>query len=282
MKRHTIAYVLLGVVVAAAVVAAVYVKLYSSGSLAAYDNVPVSAAQIRALEAIAGNYSLAASVGRGIVGAPLTQAGGNGNNDGPFNLSASSQLVINGTPYVVYVGAEYCPYCAVTRWGLILALMRFGNFSSLHYMTSSATDAYPNTATFTLYNVSYSSRYIGFMEAETLTNKAPYKQLQALNGMETSTFDAYNLYNNALPSQDRGGIPFIDFGNYSAQVGAPVSPQVIQHMSWNKTISELYNPDSAPAQAIIGTANVYTAAICKMTGNMPSSVCGRQFIRKLE
>jgi len=32
---------------------------------------------------------------------------------------------------VVYIGAEYCPYCAVERWPLIVALNRFGTLTNL-------------------------------------------------------------------------------------------------------------------------------------------------------
>src|SRR5581483_1419549 len=37
----------------------------------------------------------------------------------------------NGRPEVLYIGAEYCPYCASERWSLIAALSRFGSFSGL-------------------------------------------------------------------------------------------------------------------------------------------------------
>src|SRR5271170_3657702 len=38
-----------------------------------------------------------------------------------------------GTNGVVsYVGAEYCPYCAIQRWALLVALSKFGTFTSLN------------------------------------------------------------------------------------------------------------------------------------------------------
>src|SRR6185312_6914517 len=40
----------------------------------------------------------------------------------PPNVSV---LTSKGLPEVVYVGAEYCPYCAAERWGTIIALDRF-------------------------------------------------------------------------------------------------------------------------------------------------------------
>ncbi len=68
-----------------------------------------------------------------------------------------------GLPLAFYWGAEFCPYCAATRWGIIIALSRFGTFDKLYNMFSSATDpAGPNTPTFTFYKVTYTSKYLAF------------------------------------------------------------------------------------------------------------------------
>src|SRR5271166_6919650 len=54
-------------------------------------------------------------------------------------------LISGGKPEILYVGAEYCPYCAAERWALTVALSRFGTFSNLHLIHSSNADIYPNT-----------------------------------------------------------------------------------------------------------------------------------------
>jgi hypothetical protein len=42
---------------------------------------------------------------------------------------------------VVFVGAEYCPYCASERWPLVMALSKFGTFfEGLRGSMSSTTD----------------------------------------------------------------------------------------------------------------------------------------------
>ena len=51
-------------------------------------------------------------------------------------------------PEALFVGADFCPYCAATRWGIIVALSRFGTFNGLFNMLSSATDVAPSTPTF--------------------------------------------------------------------------------------------------------------------------------------
>ena len=49
-----------------------------------------------------------------------------------------------GKPEILYIGAEYCPYCATERWPLAVALSRFGTFTGLRGIHSSATDVYPS------------------------------------------------------------------------------------------------------------------------------------------
>jgi hypothetical protein len=145
-------------------------------------------------------------------------------------------------------------------------------------MTSSASDYAPDTPTFTFYNSTYSSQYINFDEVEELTNTYPYKVLQVPNSIENSTFNAFDLDNQQIPSSERGGIPFIDFANVSYQNGAEFSPLLIDKYSWSQIIGMLKEPNSTIAQAIIGNANVFTAQICKATGYKPP-VCKEGFAK---
>src|SRR5207245_7045155 len=80
-----------------------------------------------------------------------------------------------GKPQFLYVGAEYCPYCAAQRWATVVALSRFGTFSKLYQTTSSSSDVYPSTPTFTFYSALYkgpvyTSSYIDFVPVETQGN----------------------------------------------------------------------------------------------------------------
>ena len=242
-------------IVAVVIVAIVifYMNSQSSGStsLTSYDNVNVNPSFITELSTIANNRTLSKDIGNGIA------------SNLPSQKSPYTLLQVNEKPEVLYIGADYCPFCAITRWGLILALMRFGNFTALHYMTSSSSDAYPSTPTFTFYNSEYSSSLINFTHVELQTNVfdaniSNYPKLQNLTSFESSTFAKFN----------RGGsIPFIDFGNYSIQVGALTTPQLIDNMNWSTIESDLNNPNTAQAQAIIGTADVFTAQICTILNN---------------
>ncbi|MDE1860768.1 MAG: DUF929 family protein [Candidatus Micrarchaeota archaeon] len=182
----------------------------------------------------------------------------------------NSVMYVNGKPAVIYIGAEYCPFCATTRWGLIIALMRFGTFGNLHYMTSNASDVYPNTPTFTFVNSTYSSSYISFVSVETESySKQP---LQTLNASEQNLVAKYNPV---------GSIPFIVFANESVQVGSIASPGVLQGRNWNGTIANLTNSSSGVAQAIVGNADIYTAQICKMTNFTPADVCNQSYVKQI-
>ena len=48
-----------------------------------------------------------------------------------YGTNASGQKV----PEILYMGAEYCPYCAAQRWATIVALSRFGTWSGLGDLT---------------------------------------------------------------------------------------------------------------------------------------------------
>jgi hypothetical protein len=85
-------------------------------------------------------------------------------------------------------------------------------------------------------------------------------------------------YDKPPYTQVAGGIPFISFGNQSVVTGPGFSPAVLQGLSWSTIASDLYNPSSPVAQAILGNANYITAAICQITNGQPGNVCSASFI----
>jgi thiol-disulfide isomerase/thioredoxin len=174
-------------------------------------------------------------------------------------------------PEVFYLGAEYCPYCAAERWPLIIALSRFGTFTGLQTTTSSSTDINPNTVTFTFRNAKYTSQYVDFRAVE--TRDRDQNPLQSPTAAEQQLVDRYDT---------SGSIPFIDFGNKYASSGATYSPDAVSGMSWLAVADALKQADSTQAKAILGSANLITAAICKMTGDQPSTVCSSATIQSLE
>ena len=185
-------------------------------------------------------------------------------------------LTANGKPEMLYIGAEYCPYCAATRWAMIVALSRFGTFSGLSTVHSSSSDVDPNTPTWTFYQSSYTSQYLNFTPVELTTNVPDSSSPSGYVTLQTPTAAQQalmNKYDAAPYTTQAGAIPFIDFGNKYVSVGTPYDPAVLAGLSWSTIATDLSNPNSTVAKAIDGTANYITAAICKMTGNQPASAC---------
>jgi Domain of unknown function (DUF929) len=181
-------------------------------------------------------------------------------------ISGSSPLTSAGKPEMLYVGAEFCPYCAAERWSMAVALSRFGTFSPpLRGIHSSGSDTDPNTPTLTFYKSTYTSPYLVFTPVENETiSRTP---LQSLTSAQQALWVKYDTTNGEQ------GYPFIDFGNKYALKSPSYDPGVLAKMSWEQVASALSSPSSAVALGADGTANLITAAICKMTGGQPGSVC---------
>jgi hypothetical protein len=186
-------------------------------------------------------------------------------------------LTSGGLPEVIYVGAEYCPYCAAERWGTVIALSRFGAFSGLRLMRSSGTDVNPNTATFTFRDAKYTSKYIAFNMTEI--------QDRNRNTLETPSAEVMNVfsqYNTAPYTKTPGSIPFTSYGNQFISIGSPFDPVVLQGLDWKQVANRLNKPESDVSQAVISSANYQTAMICKITNNQPGNVCNTSIIQQLE
>ena len=186
-------------------------------------------------------------------------------------------LTSGGKPEMLYMGAEYCPYCAAERWSMVVALSRFGTFSGLAAIRSAAKDGagqaepYPNTATWTFVNPSFTSKYLTFTPVEMNTNipdpsTGGYTTLQTPTAEQQALISKYDAANN-------GAIPFIDYGNKYLSVGASYDPGVLKGLTWSQIATDLHNPASPVAKAALGTANYMTAVICKLTGDQPASAC---------
>ena len=184
-----------------------------------------------------------------------------------------SPLVIDGKPGIVYMGAEYCPYCAAERWAVVAALSRFGTFQNLGATHSSSTDVYPNTATFSFHDATYSSRYLTFQGIEMQSNKPDGSTYARLDTPTAAQTDLLNRYDGAPYFPSTGAIPFIDFGNRYAVSGAGYVPSVLAGMSMREIARQLDDPSTEVAQAILGTANRLSAAVCAITKEQPTRVC---------
>ncbi len=201
---------------------------------------------------------------------------GLGKVDGlPKAITGEPALTADGKPLVLYVGAEYCPFCAAQRWAMVVALSRFGSFSNLGTTHSSSSDVYPNTATLSFHGASYSSDYLAFQGVETESNVRSGNGYAALDQLTAAQNAVLAKYNAApyVSADSAGAIPFIDFGNRFLVSGASISPQLLAGMSGTDIARSLSDPSTPTAQAIDGAANAFTAAICVLTGGQPGAVC---------
>jgi len=197
----------------------------------------------------------------------------------PVTLKGGSPLTSGGKPEVLYMGAEYCPYCAAERWAMVVALSRFGTFSGLSTVHSgnNSGEPYPNTPTWTFLHATYTSKYLVFSHVEMQTNiptsgGTSYTTLQTPTSAQQALLAKYDAP-PYVPSADNGAIPFIDLGNEYMISGASYSPQVLQGKSWSEIATALKDPTSPIAKAVDGAANYLTATICELTGNQPATAC---------
>jgi hypothetical protein len=232
-----------------------------------------------------GNATVATPVPQAILSAvenpstSVVSTVGSGGQPGEMvRLPTSAKLVdAGGTPLVVYVGAEYCPYCAAERWVMVMWLSRFGTFKNLSEIQSSSTDVFPNTDTFTFHKSSYSSSYVDFS-----ANEIEDRNQQPLESMSSQISSIFTKYDQPPYSTQSGQFPFIDIGGVFTLFSTSYTPQLLANLSWSQIAAKLSNATDPVTQAIVGNANILTAATCIATGDQPSSVCSSPTIQSIE
>jgi len=267
-------------VVAIVVVAFVLVKLNSNGSSGA--SAPTGAALTAVTKQVTGvSPSVTDTVADGgvpsgvfISGKTTSDLTNAATNVGSFMATVDgTALKSGGKPEVLYIGGEYCPYCAAERWAMVNAFSRFGTFKGLGTTHSSSTDVYPNTPTYTFAGSAYTSKYVTFTPVEQFgsSNTDIIKQPTAAQQALATKYDT------------TGSIPFIDLGNKYVEIGnlSPLVPSMLAGKSWAQVAAAMNEPSSALGKAMIGNANYLTAGICTLTGNQPASAC-TPTIQKLE
>jgi hypothetical protein len=210
------------------------------------------------------------------VPASTLNAVGTGTSTGLKPLSGVSELTTGGKPEVLYMGGEFCPFCAAERWSLATALSRFGTLSGVSFIHSSPTDGDIPTMTFS--KSSYTSKYLTFTpvewygEADDASTPFGHVYLQQPTAQETALFNRYA----------GGSIPFLDIGNRYVLPATQYSPQDISGLSWAQIAKDMQDPSSSVAKDIDGAANRLTAAMCTLTHGQPGSVCTSAGIKAAE
>ena len=245
------------------------IKLSGGGKSAAGATGPASVAVVRDVT--------------GVSAATLTAVGAGQVQARPKPLNAPP-LTANGKPRVLYIGAEYCPFCAAERWPIAVALSRFGTWSNLGATSSSSSDAYANTATLSFHGATYTSDLLSFTGVEQTSNVrsgSGYKPLDTPSSADQALLTKYDAP-PYVSASSAGSIPFVDLGGKYLITGASYSPQVIAGKSHEQIAAALADPGSAIAKAVDGTANAVTATLCELTGQKPAAVCGSAVITALQ
>jgi hypothetical protein len=193
-------------------------------------------------------------------------------------------LTKGGKPHLVYIGAEYCPYCATERWAVVAALARFGRFRGLETSHSSPLDQYPSTQTLSFHGSTYTSRYIEFEGIEQYTN---IQSGDSWTKLDKTTAEQQGLlqrfdYPPYVDASSGGAIPFIDIANRFLFTGATYEPQLLQGKSLNDIASAMRDPSTDISKGAVGSANMMTAAICKVTNGHPANVCRDPAVARIE
>jgi hypothetical protein len=180
---------------------------------------------------------------------------GDGDAEAPKAVSGLPELTSDGKLEVLYMGGEFCPFCAAERWALAEALSRFGTLSGLSFIHSAPDDG--DIATLTFLHAKYASTSVAFTPVEWFGEAAdpntPFEHvyLEQPTSAEVKLFDKY------------GGqaIPFVDIGNRYIISSSQYEPTDLSGMTWSQIAAAMRDPSSQVAKDIDGAANEIAAAI---------------------
>ncbi len=200
----------------------------------------------------------------------------------PEVLSGQPTLREAGKPEVLYVGAEYCPFCAAERWPLIVALSRFGHFTGLKDMQSAPLSVFPGIQTFSFVGSTYTSRYLAFSGVELYSDavnaQGLFTRIATLAPVQALAVAHYGQHPGTSASP--GTFPFVDIGNRMVTSTSGFSPAVLVKQSQADIAAGLDQADQPTTQAVIASANQLTAGVCAVTAQQPAAVCTSKGVRE--
>jgi hypothetical protein len=193
---------------------------------------------------------------------------------GVFKLGR--QLVRNGKPELLTMNLAWCPHCASNNWALAVALSRFGKLSGLRVIDTGTFycklshqpcnlkpfPCYPHTHGLSLFGTSYASSLLSF--GAIVLQDVRGHNLDRPTRPEHVAFNQFDQF---------GQTPAVDIGGAYGFVGPGYDPGALAHKTWSQIAGSLANPHNPTARRIDGLANLFSAAICKVTNGLPSAVC---------
>lgn len=199
----------------------------------------------------------------------------------PTVLSGQPPLRLGGKPAVLYVGAEYCPFCAAERWPLIVALSRFGSFRGLKNMESAPLSVFPDTQTFSFVGSTYSSRYLAFTGVELYSDavdaRGTFARITTLTPAQSLVVTHYGGRSGETAASGR--YPFVDIADRMVLTTSAYSPAILERQSQAAIAADLSQAQSPVTQAVVASANQLAAGMCAATGQRPAAVCTSKGVR---
>ncbi|MCK4176803.1 DUF929 family protein [Aciditerrimonas ferrireducens] len=210
----------------------------------------------------------------GAPGAPLVTP--------PQRLGAQTTLLRGSLPEVLYVGAEFCPFCAAERWPLVVALSRFGRFEHLGQASSATGEVFPSVPSFSFRGATYQSPYLAFSAIETYSASTDPGQdsFQALERVPPADRALLSRLDRPPSTAVAGSLPVVDLAGRALVIGAQFSPGLLSGLSASTVARDLTDPTSPVAQAVDGAANELTAVLCEVTGGRPGALCTSPAVRQ--
>lgn len=233
---------------------------------------------------VTGTYRLPAGTVSLVEGVPVSalitsaQAQlGRGQVTAPEKLPAAApSLSSGGRPEIMFICAEYWSKCASERWALVMALSKFGTFTTLKGTTSSATAASPKTPTFSFYGAAYSSKYLTLVTDELETNTdvggGEYPLLQPPTTQEMTMMNAWD---RAPYTTIKTSLPFAYIGGKFLLTTAQYDASAISQMSFQAAASIMSSGTSAVSRHAEAAAGYLVADFCALTRDQPARVCSQ-------
>lgn len=203
----------------------------------------------------------------------------------PTLVTGQPALYSEEKPEVLFVGSEYCPFCAAERWPLVLVLSRFGTFGLLHDMESSTTSVFPGLQSFSFFGASYTSPYLTFIGVELYSDVAAangvFTKISSLTPGQQALVTHYQsaAQTSAGTGAAPGSYPLVDIDNVMVSTTSGFSPAMILRLSRSTIIGDLKDGTTSDSRAIVASANYLSAGICIATHQNPSSVCSSKGVR---
>jgi len=175
-------------------------------------------------------------------------------SSGGLLFDASAPLLTkDGKVLVVYVGAEYCPFCAAERWAIVQALSRFGTWMNLRPALSAPATiepSLPDLPTYTFVNATYVSDAVAFEGYEIAD------RLQ--NPLQSPSAIAQQLLQRYDPT---GSIPFLSIGGKYYRVGSGVDASLLVGKTFDQVKAQLDARQGPLFEAIEKEASLIEGAI---------------------